>query len=271
MSNNNQQQQPDTQNKDENWTQRYVDYDKEEPQPRDISNDYIKEEMVGNVRGVFIKTRNLDDIETFGSSNDVSSDQNLSSNDNNSNMNRNSNFIPQNVGLGVNTSSDQNVTSSSNFTPQHLGTSNTNFTTGHSGSGSNFNPNPNIGISGGNKNLSSDDRSNFNPGSSNFQPKQSLNTTDNDKILWSSHEKSNDIQGGDNKIVKDSTLGHDAKKVEAGRNDLNRNNNQTSNTNTNTSTSTSTNTSTSTTNNDNNRNVAGSKNFNNLDEPQRIK
>jgi len=60
MSNNNQQQQPDTQNKDENWTQRYVDYDKEEPQPRDISNDYIKEEMVGNVRGVFIKTRNLE-------------------------------------------------------------------------------------------------------------------------------------------------------------------------------------------------------------------
>jgi len=44
----------------ENWTQRYVDYDKEEPQPRDISNDYIKEEMVGNVRGVFIKTRNLE-------------------------------------------------------------------------------------------------------------------------------------------------------------------------------------------------------------------
>jgi hypothetical protein len=44
----------------ENWTQRYVDYDKEDPQPRDISNDYIKEEMVGNVRGVFIKTRNLE-------------------------------------------------------------------------------------------------------------------------------------------------------------------------------------------------------------------
>jgi hypothetical protein len=53
-------QQADTTNTNENWTQRYVDYDKEEPQPRDISNDYIKEEMVGNVRGVFIKTRNLE-------------------------------------------------------------------------------------------------------------------------------------------------------------------------------------------------------------------
>jgi len=52
----------------ENWTQRYVDYDKEEPQPRDISNDYIKEEMVGNVRGVFIKTRNLEPNEVENSS-----------------------------------------------------------------------------------------------------------------------------------------------------------------------------------------------------------
>jgi len=46
--------------RNENWTQRYVDYDKQDVTPRDISNDYIKDEMVGNVRGVYLKTRNLE-------------------------------------------------------------------------------------------------------------------------------------------------------------------------------------------------------------------
>jgi len=70
-------QQTDIKNTNENWTQRYVDYDKEEPQPRDISNDYIKEEMVGNVRGVFIKTRNLEPNEVESSN--AGSTQNTSS------------------------------------------------------------------------------------------------------------------------------------------------------------------------------------------------
>jgi len=46
--------------RNEDWTQRYVDYDKQDVTPRDISNDYIKDEMVGNVRGVYLKTRNLE-------------------------------------------------------------------------------------------------------------------------------------------------------------------------------------------------------------------
>lgn len=50
--------------KNENWTQRYVDYDKQDVTPRDISNDYIKDEMVGNVRGVYLKTRNLETNES---------------------------------------------------------------------------------------------------------------------------------------------------------------------------------------------------------------
>jgi hypothetical protein len=68
----------------ENWTQRYVDYDKEEPEPRDISNDYIKEEMVGNVRGVFIKTRNLE------------LDELQNTNENESNLNKNESEINKN-------------------------------------------------------------------------------------------------------------------------------------------------------------------------------
>jgi len=52
--------------RNENWTQRYVDYDKQDVTPRDISNDYIKDEMVGNVRGVYLKTRNLENDDVAG-------------------------------------------------------------------------------------------------------------------------------------------------------------------------------------------------------------
>jgi len=83
----------------ENWTQRYVDYDKEEPQPRDISNDYIKEEMVGNVRGVFIKTRNLEpnEIENRPDGGNINRNDNNETESSNVDKNKTEDKIPLSI------------------------------------------------------------------------------------------------------------------------------------------------------------------------------
>jgi len=136
----------------ENWTQRYVDYDKEEPQPRDISNDYIKEEMVGNVRGVFIKTRNLesDEVENPTTTTDDNTATDRSNERNTSNVNENDRSIRDTdknvetnnarlnnsqVGMGDNSSNElpprnmTNMTSGSNeLRPKTNSSLNTDFT-----------------------------------------------------------------------------------------------------------------------------------------------